>query len=301
MSALPRACRREPPPYTGAMQKVFFAALLCLCAITARAQVNVEVVFEQAQFLRNESLPVRLRISNFSGQPLHLGGTDDWLEFTVVGMDGKSVGRRAELPPARAFTIESSKTISLSVDLMPCFNLGEPGRYNVSAKISVPQIGKTVGTDPNPFDIVTGTDLWAMDVGVPGTTPPVIRKYTLQQATFLKQPRLYVRLTDETQTHVLRVLPIGNLLSFSKPEALVDQSSNLHVLFQNGPRTFLYSVVTPAGDVIIRQSHDLDKTHPHLRSEDDGRVVVAGGERRFLLSDLPPPRVADSREKTESK
>ena len=283
------------------MQKVFFAALLCLWATTTRAQVNVEVVFEQAQFLRDESLPVQLRIGNFSGQPLHLGGTEGWLEFTISGTDGKAVGRRAELPPARAFTIESSKTVSLSVDLMPGFDLGAPGRYTVSAKIMVSEIGKLVATAPKPFDIITGSDLWTMDVGVPGTTPSVIRKYTLQQATFLKQPRLYVRLTDQMETKVLRVLPVGNLLSFSKPEALVDRSSNLHVFFQNGPRTFLYSVVTPNGDLIIRQSHDLAKTHPHLRSEEDGRVVVAGGERKVLLSDLPPPRVANTHDKTESK
>ena len=283
------------------MQKVLFAALLTCSVLAARAQMNVEVVFEQAQFLRNESLPVQLRIGNFSGRPLHLGGTEGWLEFTITGMDGKAVGRRAELPPARAFTIESSKTVSLSVDLMPCFDLGEPGRYNVIAKIMVSELGKLVATAPKPFDIVTGSDLWAMDVGVPGTTPPVIRRYTLQQATFLKQPRLYVRLTDETQTKVLRVLPVGNLLSFSKPEALVDRSSNLHVLFQHGKVTWLYSVITPAGDLIIRQSHDLAQTHPHLRSEEDGRVVVAGGARKILLSDLPPPRVASTHEKTEQK
>src|SRR5258705_3337145 len=143
---------------------------------------------------------------------------------------------------------------------MPHSDLKERANYTLNAKVRIPQFKKKITAPPKAFDIVSGAKLWEREVGVPATQPPVVRKFALQQATFLKQLRLYVRLTDETESQVFRVLPLGVLLSFSTPEPLVDRSSNLHVLFQNGPRSFLYSVVTPDGDQIIRQTYDQSNT-----------------------------------------
>jgi hypothetical protein len=145
--------------------------------------------------------------------------------------------------------------------------------------------------------VLSGTKLWEREFGLPSSTIPEVRKYALQQATFAKQLRLYVRLTDQNESKVFRVRPLGMLVSFSNPEAQVDKLSHLHVLFQNGARTFLYSIVTPDGDQIIRQTYDyVNDSRPRLRVEEDGRIVVAGGQRRILLSDLPPPRVAITNE-----
>ena len=51
------------------------------------AQVSVELVLDQEQFLLNESLPVRARITNRSGQALQLGQEKDWLSFTIESRD----------------------------------------------------------------------------------------------------------------------------------------------------------------------------------------------------------------------
>jgi len=280
------------------MQKILSVlALLASVALVARAQVTAELVLDQEQFLRSESLAVRLKISNFSGQTLRLGEDPDWLSFTVDGLEGKALSKTGEIPLPKPFTLESSMTVSLRTDLMPHFDLKEPGRYTLNVKVKIPPIEKEIEVKAKAFDIISGTTLWEKEVGVPATQPPLVRKFALQQATFLTQLRLYVRLTDATESQVFRVQPIGTLLSFSTPEPLVDKSSNLHVLFQNGPRSFLYSVVTPEGDQIIRQTYDYyANSRPRLRAEEDGRVAVVGGARRILLSDLPPPRVAQTNE-----
>ncbi len=283
------------------MRKTFSAFLPFLFALGAFAQVNVELVLDQEQFLRSESLPVRLKISNFSGQTLRLGNDPDWLAFTIEAQEGKPLSKTGDIPLPKPFSVDSAKTASLRTDLMPHFDLSEPGHYTIRAKVRVPQLEKELTTEIKSFDIVTGTRLWEKEVGLPGTQPLVVRKFMLQQATFLKQLRLYVRLTDATESKVFRVLPLGTLLSFSAPEPLVDKSSHLHVLFQTGARTFLYSVVTPEGEQIVRQTFDYTNTRPRLRAEEDGRVLVHGGARRILLSDLPPPRVAQTNDTVESK
>jgi hypothetical protein len=285
------------------MQSFLSASVLMAALVSvAHAQVTAEIVFDQEQFLRSESLPIRLRINNLSGQTLRLGNEPDWLSFTVESREGRPLKRTGEVPLPKPFSLESSKTISLRTDLMPHFNLSEPGHYSVKAKIKIAQLEKELTTTPKTFDIITGTKVWEREVGVPGTTPPEVRRFALQQATFLKQLRLYVRVTDAKESIVFRVLPLGTLTSFSQPEPIVDSSSQLHVLFQNGPRSFLYSVISPDGEQLIRQTWDYaGDSRPRLRAEDDGRVIVNGGVRRILLSDLPPPRVANSDDKSQSK
>ena len=272
------------------MQKFLFTLALLASVGAARAQVNVEVLFDQEHFLRSESLPLRVRISNFSGQTLRLGEELDWLAFTVTADDGKALARQGNIPLPKPFTLDSAKSVSLRADLMPYFQLREPGRYKVAVRVKIPQLESEVTADWKSFDIISGAKIWEKEVGVPGTSPLVVRKFALQQATFLKQARLYARVTDATEATLIRVLPLGPLTSFSSPEAVVDKSSQLHVLFQNGQRSFSYAIVTPDGEQIIRQTHDIvGSSRPTLRQEDDGRVVVHGGQRRLLLSDLPPP------------
>jgi hypothetical protein len=282
------------------MRKFLFTLSLLAFVAHAFAQVNVDVLFDQEQFLRSESLPVRVRISNFSGQPLRLGHEPDWLTFSITGEEGKMLAKSGSIPLFKPFTLESAKSVSLRVDLMPYFELGEAGRYSVVARILVPELEKELATAPQSVNIISGAKLWEKEVGVPGTTPPVVRKYALQQATFLKQARLYARLTDLNESKVFCVLQLGTLTSFSQPEAVVDKVSQLHVLFQNGRKGHTYSIITPDGEQIIRQSYDIvGSSRPRLRTEDDGRVIVHGGQRRVMLSDLPPPRGGETNETAE--
>lgn len=288
--------------YTAGMQKIFCSvALAAALAPAAFAQVTAEIVFDQEHFLRSESLPLRVRISNFSGQPIQFGATPDWLTFTVQDRENKPLPRAGNIPLPKPFVVASSKSVSLRADLMPYFNLSEAGQYTVKALLKMPSIETELTTEPKMFNIISGTKTWEREVGLPGTKPPVVRKFALQQATFMNEIRLYARVTDATESQLVRVLPLGMLLSFSQPEPLVDNSSQLHVLFQNGPRSFLYSIITPDGDHIIRQTWDYTTTRPRLHSTDDGRVMISGGARRVLLSDLPPPRVAETNDSNQSK
>ena len=43
---------------------------------------------EQRQFLPSEAIPAAVRITNRSGQPLHLGADANWLTFNVESADG---------------------------------------------------------------------------------------------------------------------------------------------------------------------------------------------------------------------
>jgi hypothetical protein len=272
------------------MQSFLFSlGVLWLTIVSLQAQISVEILLDQEQYLRDESLPVKVRITNRSGKPLNLGREADWLSFAVETRDGKTITQISEMPVKEEFTLQSSMVGTRRVNLTPHFNLAGDGQYNVTATIRIPDWNQELVTKPKKFEIVRGTPLWDQAIGVPAgdNAAPEVRKYILQQA-HLKRLTLYVRITDESETVTHRLLPVGPLVSFSRPEPQVDKDSNLHLLFQTGARSFSYSVVSPKGDLVLRQTHDYTRTRPVLRSKEDGRIYVAGGQRRFATDDLPP-------------
>jgi hypothetical protein len=263
-------------------------------ALATTAQVTVEVVVEQAQFLRDEPLPVKVRVTNRSGRTLRLGQDNEWLAFAIESLDGAVVGKLADPQVSGAFTLESAQVATRLVDLMPSFDLSQPGRYTVAATVRISELNDEVAGKPKPFEIIRGTRLWEQAFGLPGPAgQPEVRKYTLQQASYRKDLKLYLRLTDADEHRVFRVFPLGPLISFSQPEAQVDKASHLHVLCQIGARAFLLHVINPEGNVVLRQTYDYGATRPTLRATDEGRIFVAGGVRRVTAGDVPAPVTGD--------
>jgi hypothetical protein len=282
--------------------------LACLAAALqpVSAQVTVELTLEQDQFLPAESLPLAVRITNRSGQSLRLGRGEDWLTFSVETHDGQVVPKLGEVPVGGEFVLDSSQVATFRVDLAPCFALSQQGRYSVTATMQIKDWNENVRSQPKGFDIIEGARLWEQAIGVPNPESatnalPEIRKFILQQANYLKsQLRLYVRLTDASGARTFRVLPIGPMVSFGRPEPQVDKFNNLHLLYQEGPRSFNYTVINPEGEIIARRTYDYGDKRPRLQPDAEGKVLVTGGVRRPTPQDIPPSKPGKSAE-TEPK
>ena len=272
------------------MKPLVALVLLSLSIGWMRAQVTVEVMISQEQFLRDESLPVRLRISNRSGQALKLGQERDWLNFDVKHLNGSSVERMAEIPPVGEFELASGEAGSKTFDLMPYFDFTENGRYQVTATLLIKQWGVEVTSKPMVFEISRGAKVWEQDFGVPGSgEPPEARKYALVQAMYQKRLQLYLRISDISEHVTHEVIPLGPLVSFARPEAQIDGQSRVHVLFQTGGRLFIYHLIKPSGTVELRQFYDYTTSRPRLSMDRNGHISVVGGEVRVTKQDIPPP------------
>ena len=269
-------------------------ALLSASLASASAQVTVEITQDQQQFLEGESLPVAVRVINRSGQSLHLGAEADWLSFSIQSRENLVVSKSGEAPVVGEFELEPSKVGIKRLDLAPYFQLDHPGRYAIVATVHIKEWDRDITSSPKNFDIVEGAKLWEQEIGVPqagATNAPEVRKYILQQANYIKgHLRLYLRVTDD-YGRPLRVVPIGSMVSFGRPDPpQVDKLSNLHVLYQNGPASFSYTVFNPDGEMIARQVHDYINSRPRLFVNDDGEIKVKGGVRRVTANDVPPPK-----------
>ncbi len=258
--------------------------------------MTVDVALDQDQFLPGEALPAAVRITNHSGQTLRLGDDPDWLTFSVESRDGFIVIKTGEVPVLGGFTLESSKRATKRVDLTPFFNLTRPGRYTIIATVHIKEWDGQITSSPKGFDIINGAKLWSQEFGVPATTTnqtPEVRKYILQEANYLRtQLKLYLRVTDATESKVFKVFPIGPMVSFGQPEPQLDKLSNLHVLYQDGPRSYNYIVINPDGEMTVRQTYDYVNSRPRLQANDEGKITVIGGMRRLTSSDVPQSKVS---------
>ena len=274
------------------MKRLCILALLCFFAVQAKAQIQVELSFDQEQFLPGEELLAKVRITNSSGQTLVLGRENTWLSFFIEARDGSIIRIKKPLDVTGEFSLPSAHRATKVVDLSESFEFASYGRYDVRARVTIKEWGgQSFEGKPKVFDISKGVKLWETAFGVPSPEPngrPEIRKYVLSQANHVKDIHLYARITDESEEHTYKMFSIGPMISFSRPEAQLDQWSNLHVMYQNGAHSFLYSVITPDGLLLSRQTWEYTESRPRLVA-DKGRISVRGGVRRIRSNDLPPP------------
>jgi len=281
------------------VKKLWLSLALAAALLSpASAQVTVEVTLPQDQFLPGESLTAAVRITNRSGQKLRLGAEKDWLNFSVESRSGFVVAKLGDPPVAGEFDLDSSKVATKRVDLAPYFTLSQPARYSVTASVKIKAWDREISSPAKGFDIIHGANLWEQEFGVPAVSgatnsTPEVRKYILQQANYLRgRLRLYLRLTDASEARAFRVFPIGQKVSFSRPEGQVDKWSDLHVLYANGPHSFSYTVFNPDGDLLVRETYDYAASRPRLRVGQEGKISVVGGVRRFTAMDLPATKPA---------
>lgn len=278
--------------------RIFGIALLSLGLSVAMAQdqpeVSLELLSDQTQFLPAEKLPISVRITNHSGRTLKLGASDDWLTFSVEETKGAVVVRRDDPKVDGEFELETASRATFKIDIAPHFDLTRPGSYKVSAQMHLPNLGNLiVDSAPLAFDVIAGSMVWSQTFGVnvrdeTGKEQLDRRTYILQQANYLKEVRLYLRITDAARGNTHAVFPVGPVVSFSRPMPLIDPQSRLHLLHQFGMRVYAYHVFSPNGEILERRTYEIGDTRPALRVNESGNVIVIGGVRRPDKTDLVP-------------
>lgn len=266
-----------------------------LGAGAALAQVSVQVELNQEQYLAREPIQAAVRVVNFSGVPLRLGRTPDWLQIDVEATDGSYVERVMDPPVVHEFTVPNAARGTRYVDLVPYFKILDIGRYKVTATVRIPELSMQIKSPPAYFNIIGGATVWDQAFGwrpvIDGRPREVVfRRYQLVQAMDGRTIALYARVQSADGSEPLAVVRLGRYLTFSHPKAMVDRASHLHVLWQTGSQFFTYVELTPQGRLVRRQTHQYVGTKPTLQAMPDGGVKVVGGLRVPSSDDYPPPK-----------
>ena len=267
------------------MRRLFmFLVLATLLPVAGvHAQLTVRVRMLEDTVLTYESIWINVSIRNYSGRTIDLrpGGEKPWLNFVITDENGSLVRAVGSAMVEGQTLIPPGETVTRAIDLLPLYDLRARGGYRVRARV-ISDLA-TVESEPARFSIINGRDVTSQTVGLPpkGSGPDEYRKYSL----FVKQgpergAKMYLCVQDELHQLIYGMLPLGNYLPLVEPEMRTDRDGDVHVLFQSGPRAFVYAHVTAAGKALQRTVYSDMMSRPQLVAQN--RIVsVRGGEQVY--------------------
>jgi len=286
------------------MRRSIFALLVALVVPwSAHAQISVQLTMERDARMLFEAIPVVVNVHNFSGRTIELadGNQATWLSFLISDEASATispVGKQLASDPVK---IAPGRTVSVTVDLLPHYDLRQRGTFTVRA--AVDGGGTHALSAPIKFTVIKGREVWKQTVGLPiaaGVTNEDYRTYALLSRRAERGEVLYASVQDEPHELVYGTIPLGESISVGEPSAMIDNAGHLHVLFRNGPRSHSYAEVDPAAKVVKRAVYSDILSVPQLIADTDSAVVVRGGEQTYprverVMTDQelrpPPPPV----------
>lgn len=252
--------------------------------------ISLTLELDQEYYLPKESVPLNIKLTNFSGSTLELGKSPTWLSFEVETGDGRPLVQERPIDTSGEFELGTALRAKKTVDVAEGFDFTNPGVYKVVAFAEVPGWGR-ISSQPQKFSVLSGIAYWNRMFGVPGKdgAPTEVRRYSLVQAIYLKERKLYMRVDSETEGKVLKVFSIGPMVSLSRPAPQLDRWNNIHILYQIGRDSYIYNVVSPDGERLRRRyflRHPLNFSSPQLYPDDQGRIFVYGGAAQVRADDI---------------
>ena len=281
------------------MFRIQFAVLL-FAAVTAHAQIQVELSFKRLQYIAHEPILATVKIANNSGRDidLHDDSGQHWFGFEV------NAGEQRLLAPLKtdvaepALHIEAGKTVTRKVNLTPLYPVHDFGAYHVRANVYFPDLNKFFYSTTKVFQVTDARTIWQKTVGVPDGTPGAgeVRTYSLLSNRFPDHTSLYVRVENRDTGAVYTTYSLGRIISSVDPQAEIDRANQLHVLHCVAPRSWAYSHVGLNGELFAHSTFLETKTRPRLRHTPDGSIAVNGGMLDVPVADSkrsPAPKLSD--------
>ena len=252
------------------------ALAMLLLAISARAQIQVDLKFKRLQYVAYEPVVATMTITNLAGRDIELRDHkgQPWYGFEVTGGEGRNLPPLPH-PAEPALRIAAGTTVTRKINLTPIFPISDLGVYHVRANVFFADLNKFFYARAKVFEVTNARPIWQRTVGDP--TAAGVRTFSLMSNRFPDHTSLYVRVEDKENNLVYATYSLGRMISFDEPHAEVDRENRLHVLHCSAPRIWSYSVINPDGHLLKHETYSQARTTPRLRRTNDARVAVSGG------------------------
>ncbi|MGI8957368.1 MAG: hypothetical protein ACR2II_10710 [Chthoniobacterales bacterium] len=258
------------------MTRSFVFLALFFLALSARAQIQVELKFKRLQYIAYEPVIATITITNLAGRAIELrdDAEQPWYGFEVTANDGRTLApiRQGDEPPLK---MAAGTSVTRKINLTPLFPVTDLGVYHVRANVFFADLNKFFYARAKVFEVTTARPIWQRTVGDPESNG--VRTYSLMTNRFPDHTSLYVRVEDKQNSLVYATFSLGRLISFDEPHAEVDRDNQLHVLQCSAPRIWSYSIVGLDGRLLKHATYSQTRSSPKLRRTPEGMVAVSGG------------------------
>ena len=264
------------------------AAVLLLGAVTARAQIEVDLTLARHAYILYEPVVATVTVTNNTGREVTFEdtGAKQWFNLDVARLDGSILQPYDSDYKLRPLTVRSGETLRRQIDLTPLFPIRERGTHRVRANIYYNEADKFFYSNYVTFELTDGKLLWRQNVGSP-TDVGNTRQVSLLTHTLLDKMLLYVRVRDDNGNTVYTTQSLGRvIMSGREPQEYFDRDNVLHVLHESFPGAYLYTEVNMEGERLSQVAYRrVGASRPNLVKTASGNVEVHGGQ-------LQEPRAA---------
>lgn len=258
---------------------IVFAALF-LAALSAQAQIQVELKFARLQYVAYEPVLATIKIRNLAGREIELRDANGqrWFGFEVTAGEGRLLAPETQNAEV-SLRIGAGETVTRKINLTPTFPIHDLGSYRVRANVFFADLNRFFYSPTKLFQVGDARPIWQRTVGVPEGMAGAggVRTYSLLSNRFPDHTKLYVRVEDKSTGAVYSTYPLGRVIAVDEPQAELDRANQLHVLHCAAPRTWAYSQVGLNGQLLGKSTFMENKTRPRLHQSANGAVAVRGG------------------------
>jgi len=253
------------------------------------AQLRLSLSIEGTAFLAYEPIAATLRIENYTGTPLTLGGeaNPDWLVMRVMDEEGLSVPATAEKLASPLLEIPAGRFGVVTINIARYFRVRTQGPYRVYVTARL-DADETFHSPTASFEISPGETIWTQKVGFARDGVKETRTYMLLRQLRGHYMRAYLRVDDDASNLVYGIFDLGLLVSSDQPSIRVDKDSRLWILHRTAPRSHRCSIYDPRLNTLVDRFFDSSRSVPRLLMEEDGSIEVVGG-MEMLPEVLPAP------------
>jgi hypothetical protein len=267
--------------FYGVMKLLLSVACVFLFIGGAHGQIQVELKFKRLQYIAYEPVVATLGIINLAGRDvdLHDAEGQPWFGLEITGSEGQPIAPVSTDKKQAPLKIEAGKKVTQRINLTPLYAVHDLGVYHVRAHIYFADLSKFFYSQTKVFEVTEARPIWQRTVGMPdgAVGPGSARTYSLLTNRLPDHTSLYVRVEDKDSGIVYATYSLGRVIAFDEPQAELDRSNQLHILYCAAPRSWGYSRVGLNGELIARSSFIETKTRPRLFHATDGTVAVRGG------------------------
>ncbi len=260
------------------MQMMVFCSGLTLFAAVvfpavSRGQIAVGLSMPESKVVHYESVKAVVTIGNNSGQFISFGSdaSSARLLFEIEKVNEFIVKRRNAKPLISNLSIISGETRTAEIELLQYYPMLDIGLYIVKAVVKWNSVD--YASSGIYIEVARGFELAKIKAGIP-SDKDAARTYVLEYLQMKIGENLYLRIRDDRRNVIYGMFNLGRIVRVRKPVLKIDESGNVHVLFQTIGMGYIHTAYTPYGVWLFSENIDSGKYIVSLEELPNGRITV---------------------------
>ena len=268
--------------------KIGVGALIGLMALPAwvAAQVAITLTLPFTRALLYEDVVATVAIQNNSGRMLTIGAGQGparfWLDVERDG--GRIVSRRDAAPLVSDMRVMPGEVLKFELNVPRLYAMRNKGLYKMRAGVEMN--GAHYVSPEMALEVVGGFEFQRMTAGIPGDLQAV-RTYILYYLPKDGVEYIYLRIEDADKT-LYGLFNLGRVIRVRPAEFKLDESGNVHVLFQTMGMGFVHTAFTPFGVQLFARTYTGARGRASLAQQPNGQITVPGGVETALPTAATP-------------